>query len=292
MCSPSSCAQQRSRCRARPRRRRARAGARICRRLKASSCRVSCAARSAALRISSISSRAVSTRARSREREIGVAEDGAEQVVEVVGDAAGEPADRLHLLRLAQLQLELATLGHVGHRADDANRGAMLTADDVAAIEHGRPAAVPSVKAILARPEGISALDRRPEGRGDALPIVGMQLLHPAGESGLDAAAPMTERGVERVTVEDRIARDVPVVDQLARGGEHELVPLLARAELLGQTLLGARGIHEFRHVHRVDEGARARAVEFLDRLDGDVEVAVLELLAEPMRASPAARWP
>ena len=33
--------------------------------------------------------------------------DGHEQVVEIVRDAAGEPADRLHLLRLAQLLVAL-----------------------------------------------------------------------------------------------------------------------------------------------------------------------------------------
>ena len=39
-------------------------------------------------------------------QQLAVAHDHREQVVEVVGDAAREPADRLHLLRLAQLLLE------------------------------------------------------------------------------------------------------------------------------------------------------------------------------------------
>ncbi len=44
------------------------------------------------------------------QREIDVAQDGGEQIVEIVRDAAGQPADRLHLLRLAQRQLgDLAT---------------------------------------------------------------------------------------------------------------------------------------------------------------------------------------
>ena len=38
--------------------------------------------------------------------ELAVAQDGAEDVVEVVGDAAGQRADRLHLLRLPQLRFE------------------------------------------------------------------------------------------------------------------------------------------------------------------------------------------
>jgi hypothetical protein len=44
-------------------------------------------------------------------RQLAVAEDRRQDVVEVVGDAAGEGADRLELLRLAQLQLEAVALG-------------------------------------------------------------------------------------------------------------------------------------------------------------------------------------
>ena len=39
---------------------------------------------------------------RRRERDVDVAEDHGQHVVEVVRDAAGQPADRFHLLRLAQ----------------------------------------------------------------------------------------------------------------------------------------------------------------------------------------------
>ena len=47
-----------------------------------------------------------------------VADDGGQDVVEVVRDAAGERADRLHLLRVAQLRLErgAALLGRGGAR--------------------------------------------------------------------------------------------------------------------------------------------------------------------------------
>ena len=43
--------------------------------------------------------------------ELGVAHDRAEDVVEVVRDAAGEDADRFHLLRVAQLVLEAHAFG-------------------------------------------------------------------------------------------------------------------------------------------------------------------------------------
>ena len=40
-------------------------------------------------------------------KELGVAADDGEDVVEVVGDPAGEASDRFHLLSLAHLRLEL-----------------------------------------------------------------------------------------------------------------------------------------------------------------------------------------
>ena len=62
------------------------------------------AACSPALRMSPASSRVRGSGVAPRD-ELGVADDGGEEVVEVVRDAAGEPADGLHLLRLAQLLL-------------------------------------------------------------------------------------------------------------------------------------------------------------------------------------------
>ena len=67
------------------------------------------------------------------ENHLAVAEDDREQVVEVVRDAAREPADRLHPLRLPEPLLALsqghlgrASLGDVSHHeqpADDSRRG-------------------------------------------------------------------------------------------------------------------------------------------------------------------------
>jgi hypothetical protein len=53
-----------------------------------------------------------------QQRELGVRADDREQVVEVVRDAPGELADRVHLLHLEQLRLELLARGDVLHRAD------------------------------------------------------------------------------------------------------------------------------------------------------------------------------
>ena len=50
-----------------------------------------------------------------------IADDDGEQVVEVVRDAAGELADRLHLLRLPQLFLDQAALGEVASDLGEAH---------------------------------------------------------------------------------------------------------------------------------------------------------------------------
>ena len=52
------------------------------------------------------------------QEEIGRHHDGAEQIVEIVRDAAGELADRLHLLLLCDLVFQRALLGGV-ERVDD-----------------------------------------------------------------------------------------------------------------------------------------------------------------------------
>ena len=52
--------------------------------------------------------------------ELGVAEDRLQEVVEVVGDAAGQPAQRGELLRLMQLVFDLPLRGDVADDGDEA----------------------------------------------------------------------------------------------------------------------------------------------------------------------------
>ena len=54
----------------------------------------------------------------SPQQEIAVAQDRRQEVVEVVGDAAGQPADGLELVRLAELLLELFAQRHVAEAPD------------------------------------------------------------------------------------------------------------------------------------------------------------------------------
>ena len=101
-----------------------------CLRLNASSCRVSRAARSVALRISSRSERSGEPLRRVLERKRRVAADRGQHVVEVVRDAAGEAADRLQLLALPQLLLELLLAGHVLGHPDHVPRLPVRVADE------------------------------------------------------------------------------------------------------------------------------------------------------------------
>ena len=84
----------------------------ICRRLKVNNCRVRFAARSAASPICRAESKASSGRARERQQRRVPLDDG-QDVVEIVRHAAGQLADRFHLLRLPQLCLQALPLGHI-----------------------------------------------------------------------------------------------------------------------------------------------------------------------------------
>ena len=64
------------------------------------------------------------------QQQVGEADDRGQHVVEVVRDAAGELAHRLHLLALRELRLELVLVGHVeGVDVDAARASRRLSSD-------------------------------------------------------------------------------------------------------------------------------------------------------------------
>ena len=73
--------------------------------------------------------------------ELRVAQDGRQQVVEVVGDAAGQPSHRFHLLRLAELLFDGAALRHVP-RVDDQPASARLGRRGLSDHRQGPPGTV------------------------------------------------------------------------------------------------------------------------------------------------------
>ena len=81
------------------------------------------------------------------ERHLAEADDGGQQVVEVVGDAAGQLPDRFHLLRLPELLLEPLQLGDVAREADQADDLVLRVAIDAAASS-GRSASTPRIVGV------------------------------------------------------------------------------------------------------------------------------------------------
>ncbi len=64
------------------------------------------------------------------EPDLGMAENGRQQIVEIVGDPAGQLPDGLHFLGLRQLFLELDPLGLVAHRDHDSVDGRLVQQTD------------------------------------------------------------------------------------------------------------------------------------------------------------------
>ena len=104
--------------------------------------------------------------------EVAVAVDDGEDVVEVVSDAAGEAADRVHLLRLPELRLEAralllgaAALGDVPHVAGEERAPEQLAARDreldreLAAVgaHRGQLDAAPDDRALAALADPVHA---------------------------------------------------------------------------------------------------------------------------------------
>ena len=119
-------------------------------------------------------------------RELEVAADRGQQVVEVVGDAAGQRAHRLHLLRLPELGLEplprlfsTPTIGDVDAGADVADEGARRVEARDAVRRHPAILAIGAARAGIDL-EGLLRLERTVLHGGPGLPVVGMQELVPA----------------------------------------------------------------------------------------------------------------
>ena len=88
-------------------------------------------------------------------REVGVAEQGGEDVVEIVGNAAGQGTERFHLLGLAELAFERQPLGDVGGDHHHVFHLAVRVDDRVGGQRHG-PAGV----VVFGGPSGLAG----PEG--------------------------------------------------------------------------------------------------------------------------------
>ena len=103
------------------------------------------------------------------QQKFGVSRDHHQQIIEVVSDAAGEPADGFHLLGLTQLLLERAAFGDVFGEEFEEDGVAFVAegASGEAYVDHG---------AVVAQPVGGQALEFLQQAQvvGQAEPLLGV----------------------------------------------------------------------------------------------------------------------
>ena len=183
----------------------------------------------------------------------GVAHHGGEQVVEIVGDAAGQPADRLQLLHLPQLLFQRPAAGHVGEDGDAAGFGPRRVEDRVR--RHAEPALARGGPRSTWRPGSPAA---EPQVRRL---VEGERLLN---QPGVGPADDLGERPAEQLANRAVAAEDdaggVQKANRIADGVEG------------GAPLLGGGPGGLFRGVDAQQGANRGQHLSRLDRLD---EVAV-----------------
>ncbi len=150
--------------------------------------------------------------------------------------ARAQPVDEQFAVRQArqvvvngivqQPLLGVAVLGHVEQRADAAQNLA------VGAKHRPRPQVEPAIMTVLgAQPEILGdasplQLDRRVEGRLEAIAVAGMEDLQPVARRPLQRAAAQAEQVLCLRPGEDAVAIDVPVPYDVAGADEGEGLPL------------------------------------------------------------------
>src|ERR1035437_5378027 len=215
-------------------------GTSVCLRLKARSCRVSAAARLPAPRTSCAAPRD-SRRPRARgarleplEEDVAVAEYDREKVVEVVGHAARQAADRLHLLRLPELLLEKPALRDVVLNRDETDPSAFRVEEGIDALLHrDELAVVPLVHDLPVHRLACQQLLPEPLVEG---PVVLSALQYPGR---------LAERLLPREAVHG-LERGVDVGDRPVQiGHEDDVLRLLHREQQLLDGLLRPPALRE-----------------------------------------------
>ncbi len=158
--------------------------------------------------------------------------DGGENIVEIVRDAAGKPADGLHLLGVAQLFLQLATLGNIP--------GQTYYALDLTAGTTHRKSAVTNPAHLAIGPNDsvflvVGAGSLLSGGRAqNALAVVGMDCLKPGAGLSIEALAGASPHPfVSRADVKHPILRRVGDPKDFLNGLRQFTEALLAGPERL-----------------------------------------------------------
>ena len=98
------------------------------------------------------------------DRELRVTGDRGQRIVQIVGDAARQPADSLHFLGMAQLIFELPVIRDVLDRADHANGLSVVAAENVGALVN------PAFRAVTADYPMLDVVHRPALDRGQTRP--------------------------------------------------------------------------------------------------------------------------
>ena len=170
------------------------------------------------------------------------ADHGCEKIVEVVSDAAGQLADRIHLLCLDQLVFERALLGDVGERARELDRPAVRILEKHRLVEEMLVTAVGALPAIFDR-QAPRFSPRLQRGK-NSVAVVGMKPFGPD----LRLARDLFERKTgDRLEIAADIVRPswravvrLEVEDHRERFDDHGLA-LLGAAQLLLRAQVGRR---------------------------------------------------
>ena len=152
-----------------------------------------------------------------------------------MGHAAGEMADRLKLLCLAQTAFHIDTLADVEHAADHANRPASLVPDHKAPIHDAGHLAVLFNEAILTAPEHRLAGNDFGHALGHLRTILGVKTLLPGLTAAIQLLPGIAEYRGDRVVPPDVPGGEIPVPDHVidCAGNEFEALSGLAKLGLL-----------------------------------------------------------
>ena len=166
------------------------------------------------------------------EEEIAVAENGGEEIIEVVRNAAGELAERFHLLRANELVLELFARRNVHERTDELHGPAERIADDAGALEQIEIRAIQMTEAIFASPMVVPAGERVSDAGGGASAVLGMKLFLPETDIVGGSGRRETEKRFETLGPGKRAGGYSPNPNSIMRslGSERKMLRDFSRA--------------------------------------------------------------
>ena len=113
------------------------------------------------------------------QEQVAIAEDGGEEIIEVVRHAAGELAEGFHFLRARKLVMQVFASRDVHERPDELRCHSFCIANNQRAFEHIGVAAVGAAQFVFAAPLFSFAMERFAKARGRARAVGWVNALLP-----------------------------------------------------------------------------------------------------------------